>query len=261
MPNAVIAKVQDETRITKEEIAAGYEVSAKELPDTPREYQELVVGLLWGHAAGEAFCLEHDVFSHWATDAPRTEDRFMVLSTIKEELEHALEGWRLLRQVGDLVDWSDLLPTRPRGSRYEGFRHPTTQWAEFAAISALTDRVGCFQQEEQLDCSYLPYADAIQKVYFPLEKGHAARGRYWLRELCTTDEGRRQAQTAVDLWWARALDMFGRAEGNRQHLYIEYRLKKRTNEQRRLAFIETVGPELEDYGLTVPDNLKGRKFL
>jgi ring-1,2-phenylacetyl-CoA epoxidase subunit PaaA len=247
--------------ITKEEIAAGRDISAEELGQTPREYQELVVGLLQGHASGEAFVLNEPIFSHWAADAPRAEDRFMVVTTIKEELEHALEGWRLLRQLSDLVDWTDLTPVPAHGSRYEGFRHPTTEWAEFAALSALTDRVGCFQQEEQLDCSYLPYADAIQKVYFPLEKGHAARGRFWLRELCRTDEGMAQAQKAVDMWWPRALDMFGRSESNRQHAYIEYRLKKRSNEARRVAYIEAVQPELESLGLTVPDPLIGRQYL
>jgi len=247
--------------ITKEQIAGGRDVSATELGQTPREYQELVVGLLRGHASGEAFVLDEPIFSHWASDAPRAEDRFMVVTTIKEELEHALEGWRLLRQIKELVDWTDLSPKPTEGSRYEGFRHPTTDWAEFAALSALTDRVGCFQQEEQLDCSYQPYAEAVRKVYFPLEKGHAARGRFWLRELCKTAEGRERAQKAVDVWWPRALDMFGRSHSTRQHLYIEYRLKKRTNEQRRQAYIETVAPELEEYGLIVPDHERDRQFL
>jgi ring-1,2-phenylacetyl-CoA epoxidase subunit PaaA len=247
--------------ISKEEIAAGRDISAEELGSTPREYQELVVGLLKGHAAGEAFVLDHDIFAHWASDAPRAEDRFMVLTTIKEELEHALEAWRLLRQISPLVDWTDLSPAPAGGSRYEGFRHPTTEWAEFAALSALTDRVGCFQQEEQLDCSYLPYAQAVQSVYFPLEKGHAARGRFWLRELCRTGAGRAKAQAAVDLWWPRALDMFGRSDSSRQHLYIEYRLKKRTNEERRQAYLAAVAPELEGYGLTVPDGTVGRQFV
>jgi len=252
--------IRTESKVTMEEIAAGRDIKAAELVDTPREYQELVVGLLRGHATGEAFVLNPEIFSHWAADAPRAEDRFMVLMTIKEELDHALEGWRLLRELNDLIDWSELSPIQSGGSRYEGFRHPTTDWSEFAALSALTDRVGCFQQEEQLDCSYLPYSAAVQKVYFPLEKGHAARGRYWLRELCKTDEGRARAQQAVNVWWPRALDMFGRSDSTRQNLYITYRLKKRTNEERRQAYIETVGPELESYGLTVPDGTVGRQF-
>ncbi len=261
MPATISPRAVTEERISAEEIAAGRDVSAAELQYAPREYQELVIGMLWGHAMGEAFVLDEEVFAHWATDAPRAEDRFMVLHTIEEELFHAREAWRRLRELGDLVDTSDLVPYRPKGSRYEGFRHETVDWSEFAAISALTDRVGCFQQEEQLDCSYLPYAESIRKVYFPLEKGHAARGRFWLRQLCETDEGRRRAQSAVDVWWPRALDMFGRSDSTRQHRYIAYRLKKRTNEERRQAYIEVVGPELEDLGLAVPDPLVGRKYL
>lgn len=248
--------------ISAEEIHEGRDVDVHELRNTPREYQEMVVGLAAGHAGGEAFVLQHDVFARWANEAPTTEDRFMVLKTIEEELMHAQVGWRLLRQIGsELVDWSDLVPYEHNGSRYEGFRHSTEDWSEMAAIAALTDRVGCFQQEEQLDCSYIPYAKAIQTAYFPVEKGHAARGRFWLKELCTTDDGRERAQAAVDLWWPRALDMFGRSESQRQHRFIDYRLKKRTNEERRQAYIEALVPELAELGLTVPDHFANRQFV
>ena len=261
MPATIAPGIETDVRITKDAIAGGRDVSAADLRYTPREYQELVIGTIWGHAIGEAFVLDNDVYAHWATDAPRAEDRFMVLHTIEEELVHAREAWRLLRELEDLVDTSDLVPYRPRGSRYEGFRHETVEWAEFAAISALTDRVGCFQQEEQFACSYAPYAESIRKVYFPLEKGHAARGRFWMRQLCETEDGRASAQKAVELWWPRALDMFGSSDSTRQHLFVEYRLKQRTNEQRRQTYIETVGAELEELGLTVPDPLVGRKYL
>lgn len=250
-----------QTSISAEEIMNGRDVQFDELAMTPPEYQELVIGMIYGHAVGEAFVLDNEVYAHWATDAPRTEDRFMVLHTIEEELLHAREAWRLLRQLGDLVDTKDLVPYRPKGSRYEGFRHATNTWGEFAAISALTDRVGCFQQEEQLDCSYIPYAESVQTVYFPLEKGHAARGRFWLRQLCETDEGRAEAQAAVNLWWPRALDMFGKSDGDRQHLYIKYRLKKRLNDERRQEYIKVVGAELAELGLTTPEPTIGRKFL
>jgi len=183
----------------------------------------------------------------------------MVLRTIEEELMHAREGWRMLRQIDDLVDYKELVPYTT--SYLEGFRHRVDEWAEHAALCALTDRVGVFQQEEQLDCSYLPYAESIRTAFFPVEKGHAARGRLWLRQLCQTDEGRKAAQRAVDVWWPRALDMFGRSDTPRQHRFMYYRLKKRTNEDRRQAYIPVVEAELERLGLTVPDPLVGRKIL
>jgi 1,2-phenylacetyl-CoA epoxidase catalytic subunit len=55
--------------------------------------------------------------------------------------------------------------------------------------------------------------------------------------------------------------MFGRSAGKRQHRYVYYRLKKRGNEERRQAFIETVGAELEAMGLTAPDPMIGRSFI
>ncbi len=244
--------------ISAEEIHEGRDVSAKELPFAPREYQQLIIDILGTHAAGEAIVLNNS-FSHWAADAPTAKDRFTVLRTIEEELMHALEGWRMLRQIQSIADTTDLVPYQE--SIYEGFRNDITEWAELAALHALTDRVGCFQQEEQLDCSYLPYAASIRTAFFPVEKGHAGRGRYWLQQLCETPDGLERAQRAVEIWWPRALDMFGRSDGKRQHRFIYYRLKKRTNEGRREAYIETVSAELEAMNIKVPDPLVGRKFL
>ena len=243
-------------KISAEEIHAGRDVDAAELRFTPREYQELVVNILAGHAAGEAFVLADDVYAHWAADAPTTEDRFMVLRTIEDELMHARAGFRMLRQLDDLVVYDELVPYG--AATLEGFRHAVRDWAEHAALCALTDRVGCFQQEEQLDCSYLPYAESIRTEFFPYEKGHAARGRYWLRRLCETEEGLTRAQRAIDIWWPRALDMFGKSDTPRQHRFIYYRLKKRTNEERRQAYISVIGPELEAMGLIVPDPMARR---
>ncbi|MEW6475697.1 MAG: Phenylacetic acid catabolic protein [Actinomycetota bacterium] len=258
MPVRLRDDISEDVKITAEEIHAGRDVEAHELRHTPTEYQELVLNILGGHAAGEAFVLADDVYAHWAADAPTTEDRFMVLRTIEEELMHAREAFRLLRQIEDLVVYDDLVPYAK--ATLEGFQHAVEDWAEHAALCALTDRVGCFQQEEQLDCSYLPYAESIRTAYFPYEKGHAARGRLWLRRLCETEEGRAKAQRAVDVWWPRALDMFGMSNTPRQHRYIYYRLKKRTNEERRQAYISVVGPELEKLGLVVPDPMVGRQI-
>lgn len=259
MPAQIKDDLIEDVKITAEEIHEGRDIEADELKYTPREYQDLVVNLLATHAAGEAFVLNDDVYAHWATDAPTAEDRFMVLRTIEEELMHAREGWRMLRQIDELIDFKDLVPYT--ASRLEGFNHRVDEWSEHAALCALTDRVGVFQQEEQLDNSYLPYAESIRTAFFPVEKGHAARGRYWLRQLVETPEGKEAAQRAVNIWWPRALDMFGRSDTPRQHRFIYYRLKKRTNEERRLAYIPIITAELGSLGLTAPDSLVGRVIL
>lgn len=261
MQSGVILKVREdlEGTVSAEEIHEGRDIGARDLPCAPREYQELVVDILGTHAVGEAIVLDEKSFGHWCADAPTARDRFTVMRTIQEELMHALEGWRMLRQLRDIVDTSAVVPYQE--PIYEGFRTAITRWEELAAMHALTDRVGCFQQEEQLDCSYEPYAESIRTAFFPVEKGHAGRGRHWLRQLTETDEGLVRAQRAVDNWWPRALDMFGRSTGKRQHRHIYYRLKKRTNEERRQAYIEVVGAELEAMGITVPDPTTGRHFL
>src|SRR2546425_936818 len=75
------------------------------------------------------------------------------------------------------------------------------------------------------------------------------------------DEGREQAQAAADKWSTVGLDMFGQSQSARTERYIEWGLKRRTNDEARRQYIAEVDPLIEGVGLVVPDKLKGRKYL
>ena len=76
----------------------------------------------------------------------------------------------------------------------------------------LVDRVGRYQLEEFYDCSYLPLQRILPDIVTE-ERGHIEYGYNKTLELIVSgDEGKAKAQKAVDYWYVRALDMFGRAD-------------------------------------------------
>jgi ring-1,2-phenylacetyl-CoA epoxidase subunit PaaA len=75
------------------------------------------------------------------------------------------------------------------------------------------------------------------------------------------DAGKAKAQNAVDYWYVKALDMFGRSSSERSERYRYWGLKRRTNEQARQDYINEVGPIVTQMGLKVPDPNKGRLYM
>ena len=75
-----------------------------------------------------------------------------------------------------------------------------------------------------------------------------------------TDEGRAAAQEAIDRWYPRGLDMFGRANSRRAARYQHWGLKRRSNEVARSEYVAEVTPLIEGLGLTVPSAVFDRQF-
>jgi ring-1,2-phenylacetyl-CoA epoxidase subunit PaaA len=70
-----------------------------------------------------------------------------------------------------------------------------------------------------------------------------------------------EAQAAVDRWYPRALDMFGRTGSRRAERYIAWGLKHRLNEEARSDYIKEVTSALENMGLHAPDETFDRRHL
>jgi Uncharacterized conserved protein len=74
------------------------------------------------------------------------------------------------------------------------------------------------------------------------------------------DDGKAKAQKAVDYWYIRALDMFGRTGSKRSDRYRYWGLKRRSNDQARQDYMNEVNPILKKIGLNVPDPNQGRRY-
>jgi ring-1,2-phenylacetyl-CoA epoxidase subunit PaaA len=94
------------------------------------------------------------------------------------------------------------------------------------------------------------------------ELGHIEYGHNKTLELLSKgDEQKERVQKAIDYWYVRALDMFGRSGSKRAERYRYWGLKRRSNEQARADYMKEVNPILVSMGLKVPDPLKGRRYM
>jgi len=224
----------------------------------PAEYRDLLTRLLTIQADCEIGG-PHIYVDHWTLRAPTVDDQWRVARIAAEEIDHCRKMLRLLGLIG--IDRSDIL-VRPRSQReVDAFKQDMTTWADFAAFGMLIDKVGEFQLDEMIGSSYLPIDDALPTILRE-EKGHISYGTQQLEKMIASGpEGKVSAQNAVSRWYVTGLDMFGRSGSARTERYIEWGLKRRTNEEARRQYIAEVEPQISALGLRVPDRLEGRKYL
>jgi len=191
--------------------------------------------------------------------APTKIDQLIVARTAAEEIDHFRKMARVAGDIG--IDVSFVLSI-PNQMRYvDAFRGVITTWEEFAVFGFLIDRVGRYQLEEFYDCSYLPLERILPEIVTE-ELGHIEYGANKTAELIEKgDQSREKVQKALDFWYVRALDMFGRSQSWRSERFRYWGLKRRTNTRAREDYINEVNPLIEQIGLKVPDPLSGRKYL
>ncbi|MBI2324042.1 MAG: phenylacetate-CoA oxygenase subunit PaaI [Chloroflexi bacterium] len=233
-------------------------IEPKDFEKMPKEYKELLTRLL----AIQADCEiggPHIYVDHWTLRAPTVDDQWRVARIAAEEIDHCRKFLRMLQLID--IDRSDIL-TRPRSRReVDAFKEDMPEWADFAAFGMLIDKVGQYQLEEMIGSSYQP-VDNYLDVILREEKGHISYGQQQLEKLVQSGpEGKAAAQRSVDRWYKVGLDMFGRSGSARTERYIEWGLKRRTNEEARRQYIAEVEPQIAALGLAVPDRLEGRKYL
>lgn len=233
-------------------------IQANDVATMPEEYRDLLVRLLTIQADCEIG--GPNVYGRqWFLNAPTADDMFRVTHILAEEVDHYRHMDRLLRMIG--VDRSDLLRRQNSERFLEAFRvTDVPTWADVAAFCCLVDRVGRYQVEEMEESSFEPL-DSVLPLIMREEIGHIGYGAARLAELAEDPITRPDAQAAVDRWYPRALDMFGRTGSRRAEQFIDWGLKHRLNEVARRAYIEEVGPVIERMGLSVPPEDRDRHFM
>jgi len=233
-------------------------IEREDLEKMPAEYKELLERVLTIQADCEIGG-PHLYVKDILPTAPSRVNQLIVARTAAEEMDHYRKIAKLAGDIGK--DTSSLLSI-PNQKRYlEAFRGVIKTWEDFAVFGFLIDRVGRYQLEEFLDCSYLPLQRILPEI-LKEEIGHIGFGTNQTAELAAKgDDEKERVQQSVDFWYIKALDMFGRSDSERSNRFCHWGLKRRSNSQARWEFIKEVGPIIQDMGLTVPDPIKGRKFL
>jgi ring-1,2-phenylacetyl-CoA epoxidase subunit PaaA len=233
-------------------------VELKDVEKMDPEYRDLLGRVLTIQADCEIGG-PHLYVEHILPTAPTKIDQLIVARTAAEEIDHYRKIARLAGEIG--VDTTHVL-SQPNQKRYvEAFRGVIETWEAFAVFGFLIDRVGRYQLEEFVDCSYAPLERLLPEV-IKEEVGHIGYGTNKTAELASKgDESREKIQQAVDNWYVKALDMFGRSESRRSERYRDWGLKRRSNAEAREQYMNEVNPLIEKMGLQVPDPNKGRLYV
>lgn len=233
-------------------------IEREDLEKMPAEYRELLARVLTIQAdceIGGPHLYVKDVLPA----APGKVNQLIVARTAAEEMDHYR---KIAKIAGDIGQDTSFLLSIPNQKRYlEAFRGLIQTWEDFSVFGFLIDRVGRYQLEEFLDCSYLPLQRALPEI-LKEEVGHIGFGTNQTGELAAKGGGQRErVQQSVNFWYIKALDMFGRSDSERSNRFCHWGLKRRSNSQARWEFIKEVGPLIQNMGLDVPDPVEGRKFL
>jgi ring-1,2-phenylacetyl-CoA epoxidase subunit PaaA len=224
----------------------------------PEEYQQLLGRVLTIQADCEIGG-PHLYVKDMLLTAPTKVNQLIVARTAAEEMDHYRKIAVLAGEIG--VDTSFLLSI-PNQKRYlEAFRGLISSWEDFAVFGFLIDRVGRFQLEEFLDCSYLPLQRVLPEI-LKEEMGHVGFGTNQTADMALKGgEQKEKIQRSIDFWYVKALDMFGRSDSERSNRYCHWGLKRRSNTQARREFQQEVEPLIQQMGLVVPDPVAGRQYL
>ena len=224
----------------------------------PEEYQQLLGRVLTIQADCEIGG-PHLYVKDMLLTAPTKVNQLLVARTAAEEMDHYRKIAVLAGEIG--VDTSFLLSI-PNQKRYlEAFRGLISSWEDFAVFGFLIDRVGRFQLEEFLDCSYLPLQRVLPEI-LKEEMGHVGFGTNQTADMALKGgEQKEKIQRSIDFWYVKALDMFGRSDSERSNRYCHWGLKRRSNTQARREFQQEVEPLIQQLGLVVPDPVAGRQYL
>jgi ring-1,2-phenylacetyl-CoA epoxidase subunit PaaA len=233
-------------------------ITLKDLEKMDAEYRDLLARVLTIQADCEIGG-PHLYVKDILPTAPSKTDQLVVARTAAEEIDHYRKIARVAGDIG--VDVSPVL-SQPNQKRYlDAFRGVIRTWEDFAVFGFLIDRVGRYQLEEFFGSTYRPLEEILPKVVKE-EIGHIGYGESKTTEMAARGgESKEKVQRAVDFWYIKALDMFGRSDSTRDQRYIYWGLKRRTNAQARDEFIREVDPLIVKMGLTVPDPLQGRQYL
>jgi len=246
----------------RERLARGEKIASIE--QMSPEYYAALLNLLQMQADSE---LAGGIgYMPWIAKAPGVQEKLVVASIVKEEIGHANLIYNLLRKLEFDVDahvaahqWELRVDNGNIGTdrladdrRVNIFYYPIDTWADFIMFNFTMDRGAGHQLYDAEHCSYAPWNRAIGKIAAE-EAGHMHHGDSWVQRLAQNPETHDDIQAALDRWYPRVMNIFGRPNTPKNRLYREFGLKVRDNDDVRRAFVEDVQPKVDAWGLQLPE--------
>jgi len=174
-----------------------------------------------------------------------------LLAIVQDELGHAHIDYRILEDLGEDLDKLLFERDEDQWTYPFFFDMPMEDWAEVAVSEGLAEFAGGMMVRNVLHhSSYAPWRRALVKVDME-ENFHVKFGQALMNELAATDEGLERMQRAVD-WMFPLLVEFVGPPAKATDVQIDYRLKGKTTDALRDAYLDYAVPYCESLGLKVP---------
>jgi 1,2-phenylacetyl-CoA epoxidase catalytic subunit len=233
----------------------------------PDEYRDVMLKLLYALASTEFASVEQH--QPWINQGPTPEDRYIQAQITADEAHQGFIDCRLLRQFGPagaaLAD--DLLTKKMGDHLIDAFNVPFESWVDTVTFCFTMDLVAWYHLRAMENSSYAPWAREMTSMVHE-EKFHAAFGARRVKDLVGDPEyqrlakaGKAEVQAAVDKWYPKALDTFGKSESRFSDLAVMYGIRRWGNAELRTTYKADVDEQIKRLGLTVPSAELGRKVL
>ncbi|MBI4057329.1 MAG: phenylacetate-CoA oxygenase subunit PaaI [Elusimicrobia bacterium] len=228
------------------------------------EYKENLVHLMMMQADSELAGAYGYV--PWIAKAPSIQETLTVSQIVKDEVRHARVMYRLLEELGVPVqeyfeahDFNLRVDKESIGTqrvaddkRVNIFYYPIPTWYDFIMFNFCMDRGAGHQLEDAKDCSYKPWCDVMEGI-FKEEAMHMAHGDFWVKKLAEDPKTKAPLQEALDRWYPRTMNIFGRPNSPKNKVYRQLGLKRRDNDEVRQAFANEVKAKCQEFGLRAPE--------
>ena len=226
----------------------------------PRAYRKMLIRQISQHAHSEIVGMLPE--GNWITRAPSLRRKAALLAKVQDEGGHGLYLYSAAETLG--VSREELTEQLVNGqAKFSSiFNYPTLSWADIGAIGWLVDGAAIMNQIPLCRCSYGPYARAMIRVCKE-ESFHQRQGYELMMTLARgTAEQKQMAQDALNRWWWPSVMMFGPHDEDSTHSdqSMRWKIKRFTNDELRLKFINATVPQAEFIDLEIPDkDLKWNK--
>ena len=219
----------------------------------PEKYRKTHIRQMSQHAHSEIVGMLPE--GNWITRAPSLRRKVALLAKIQDEGGHGLYLYSATETLG--ISRDGLIDQLHSGeAKYSSiFNYPALTWADMGAIGWLVDGAAIINQVALMGTSYGPYSRAMVRICKE-ESFHQRQGYEILMTLMNgTQEQKDMAQDAMNRWWLPSLMMFGPTDDQSPNTEqsVKWKLKRKTNDELRQAFVDQTVPQANLIGLTFPD--------
>ena len=220
----------------------------------PEAYRQNLIRQMSQHAHSEIIGMQPE--GNWIGRAPTLRRKMILLAKVQDEGGHGLYLYSATETLG--ITREEMVAALQSGAaKYASiFNYPSLTWADIGTIGWLVDGAAIVNQISLQRTSYGPYARAMVRICKE-ESFHQRQGYESLVVLANgSTEQKAMAQDALNRWWWPSLMMFGPHDAESAHSArsMRWKIKRKSNDELRQAFVDQTIPQIEFLGLQVPDD-------